>query len=190
MPNPLPSLFRMRRMMQQRLGWFGGEASDQDGWMDGGWWGFSSRWVDVLVVRLLIKLKHLLPRFRGHIEDKESWGIMSFQIVFFSSEIIWISSRRCARYSWAQQKWSLLENFCLSQSCGRIERKSFYWPDSGAADANRSDDNHKVLRFWVNAPHSRQYLTLPPPKMFPSFPNVTYCHSKLSLHVKIVAKHW
>ena len=37
MPNPLPSMFRMRRMMQQRLGWFGGEASDQDGWMDGGW---------------------------------------------------------------------------------------------------------------------------------------------------------
>ena len=33
MPNPLPSMFRMRRMMQQRLGWFGGEASDQDGWM-------------------------------------------------------------------------------------------------------------------------------------------------------------
>ena len=100
------------------------------------------------------------------------------------------SLRRWARYSCAEQKLSLLENFCLSQSSGRIERKSFYWPDSGSADANRSDDNHKPLRFWVNAPPSRQYLTLPPPKMSPSFPNVTYCHSKLFLQVKIVAKHW
>lgn len=167
------------------------------------WWGFWSRWVDGWwLVRLLIKMGGC---FGGEASDQvetpspqiprahRRQGELRNNVIsysFFSSEIIWIPSRRCARYSWAQQKWSLLENFCLSQSCGRIERKSFYWPDSGAADANRSDDNHKVLRFWVNAPHSRQYLTLPPPKMFPSFPNVTYCHSKLSLHVKIVAKHW
>ena len=118
------------------------------------------------------------------------WDLLYTIFVFFLLRNPLNSLRRWARYSCAEQKLSLLENFCLSQSSGRIERKSFYWPDSGSADANRSDDNHKPLRFWVNAPPSRQYLTLPPPKMFPSFPNVTYCHSKLFLHVKIVAKHW
>ena len=101
---------------------------------------------------------------RAHRRQGELWNIFSQDKLsgWVQESVRYMNSLwRCARYSCSEQKWTLLEKFCLSQSFGTIERKSFYWPDSGSADANRSDDNRKLLRFWVNARHSRQYLTLP-----------------------------